>query len=189
MATKEIAIQKDVVRSSRGERSLLETLIRKGCIPARWLLKARILLVADVSESRRRVERQPDHRGSDNQPSHGLPGAQATGGRRRRGRVVPRATLSVPRIFDGGKEAKPNALACCEPFKGRVRWTSRLDNKAVELNCKSLGLIHRSMSDLAIHRTGEALPARRGSRTLRKTQQQEAIRKVKHNAARSWRSA
>src|SRR6516162_10976664 len=47
---------------------------------------------ADLVEGRclgswQRVERQPDHRSSGNQPIHGLPGAQTTGGRRLRGRV------------------------------------------------------------------------------------------------------
>src|SRR5437879_4844370 len=51
MAAKEIAVKKYVVRLSCGERSLLETLIRKGSNPAQRLLKARILLKADVSEA------------------------------------------------------------------------------------------------------------------------------------------
>jgi hypothetical protein len=47
----------------------------------------------------------------------------------------PRATPSVPRIFDGEKEAKLIALACSEPPKGRARWILRLlENKVVELN-------------------------------------------------------
>jgi Homeodomain-like domain len=47
----------------------------------------------------------------------------------------PRAAPSVPRIFDGEKEAKLIALACSEPPKGRARWTLRLlENKVVELN-------------------------------------------------------
>jgi len=51
MAAKEIVVKKYVVRLSYGERSLLETLIRKGSNPAQRLLKARILLKADVSEA------------------------------------------------------------------------------------------------------------------------------------------
>jgi hypothetical protein len=48
---------------------------------------------------------------------------------------------NVPWIFDGGKEAKPIALAWCEPPKGRARWTLRLpENEAEELNCKSTEL-------------------------------------------------
>ena len=50
MAGKEISAKKYVVRLSAEERQRLETLIRKGRGPARRLLKARILLKADVSE-------------------------------------------------------------------------------------------------------------------------------------------
>ena len=50
MAGKENAVKKYVVRLSSDERELLETLIRKGKGPARRLLKARILLKANVSE-------------------------------------------------------------------------------------------------------------------------------------------
>jgi hypothetical protein len=83
------------------------------------------------------MQRQPDHPGSGSQRIHGLPGAQATD---REGVEAvlsrkPRATPSVPRIFDGEKEAKLIALACSEPPKGRARWTLRLlENKVVELN-------------------------------------------------------
>ena len=43
MAAKEIVAKKYVVRLSCGERSLLETMIRKGSNPAQRLRKARIL--------------------------------------------------------------------------------------------------------------------------------------------------
>ena len=62
----------------------------------------------------------------------------------------PRATPSVPRIFDGEKEAKLIALACSEPPKGRARWTLRLlENKVVEL-----AIVDRA-SDSTIGRTLE----------------------------------
>ena len=51
MAAKEILVKKYVVRLSDEEREQLETLIRKGKSPAQRLLKARILLKADVSPS------------------------------------------------------------------------------------------------------------------------------------------
>ncbi len=51
MATKEISVKKYVVQLSGEEREQLETLIRKGKSPAQRLLKARILLKADVSEA------------------------------------------------------------------------------------------------------------------------------------------
>src|ERR1700692_4325185 len=51
MAAKEISVKKYVVRLSGEERERLEALIRKGKSPAQRLLKARILLKADVSDA------------------------------------------------------------------------------------------------------------------------------------------
>ena len=51
MAAKEISVKKYVVRLSGEERERLETLIRKGKSPARRVLKARILLKANVAEA------------------------------------------------------------------------------------------------------------------------------------------
>src|SRR2546427_12912908 len=51
MARSENSVKKYVVRLSGEERERLEMLIRKGKSPARWLLKGRILLKADVSEA------------------------------------------------------------------------------------------------------------------------------------------
>ena len=51
MVAKEISVKKYVVRLNADEREQLETLIRKGKSPAQRLLKARILLKADVSEA------------------------------------------------------------------------------------------------------------------------------------------
>src|SRR5215472_16975932 len=51
MAAKEISVKKYVVRLSGEERERLEMLIRKGKSPARRVLKARIVLKADVSEA------------------------------------------------------------------------------------------------------------------------------------------
>ena len=48
MAGKDISVKKYVVRLSAGEREHLQALIRKGKSPAKRLLKARILLKADV---------------------------------------------------------------------------------------------------------------------------------------------
>ncbi len=50
MASKEISVKKYVVRLSGEERERLEALLRKGKSPARRLLKARILLKANVSD-------------------------------------------------------------------------------------------------------------------------------------------
>jgi hypothetical protein len=51
MAATEISVKKYVMRMSADEREQLEALIRKGKSPAQRLLKARILLKADVSEA------------------------------------------------------------------------------------------------------------------------------------------
>src|ERR1700710_1241758 len=51
VAEKKIAVKKYVVRLSHEERDLLNTLISGGKHAARKLLKARILLKADVSEA------------------------------------------------------------------------------------------------------------------------------------------
>ena len=51
MAAKEISVKRYVVRLSTEEREQLEALIRKGKSSAQRLLKARILLKADVSDA------------------------------------------------------------------------------------------------------------------------------------------
>src|SRR6266699_6804441 len=98
MAAKEISVKKYVVRLSGEERERLETLIRKGKSPARRVLKARILLKADVSEAGKGWS---DNRIIDAlETIHGLPGAQTTGGRRLRGRVEPQAARDACRCSD-----------------------------------------------------------------------------------------
>jgi Homeodomain-like domain len=137
MASKEILVKKYVVRLSVEERGALEDMIRKGVNPAQRLLKARILLKADISEAGEgwsdsriiealetsvsmvyRVRRQLVEEGFDSVLS-------------RKQREMP----AVQRIFDGEKEAKLIALACSAPPEGRVRWTLRLlEEKVVELD-------------------------------------------------------
>ena len=128
MAAKEILVKKYVVRLSDDEREQLTALIRKGSNPAHRLLKARILLKADVSEA--------GDGWSDNQIIDALATSASMVYRVRKQLVEegfeavlsrkPRATPAVPRIFDGEKEAKLIALACSKPPKGRARWTLRL---------------------------------------------------------------
>ena len=136
MAAKEISVKKYVVRLSGEERERLETLIRKGKSPARRVLKARILLKADVSEAGKGW--------SDNRIIEALETSPSMVYRVRKQLVEegfeavlsrkPRAMPAVARIFDGEKEAKLIALACSKPPKGRARWTLRLlENKVVEL--------------------------------------------------------
>src|SRR5882724_7228943 len=136
MAVKEISVKKYVVRLSGEERERLEALIRKGKSPAQRLLKARILLKADVSEtgagwSDSRIIKALDtsismvYRVRKQLVEEGF---EAVLSRKQR------ATPGVARIFDGEKEAKLIALACSKPPKGRARWTLRLlEKKVVEL--------------------------------------------------------
>src|SRR5260370_42276423 len=114
MATKEISVKKYVVRLSGEEREQLEALIRKGKSPAQRLLKARILLQADVSEAGAgwsdsriikaletsvsmvyRVRKQLEEEGFE-----------AVLSRKQR------ATAAGTRLFDGEQGAKLLELAC-----------------------------------------------------------------------------
>jgi hypothetical protein len=136
MAAKDISAKKYVVRLSGEEREQLETLIRKGKSPAQRLLKARILLKADVSEA--------GEGWSDSRIIKALETNASMVYRVRKQLVEEgfeavlsrkqRATPAIPRIFDGEKEAKLITLACSKPPKGRARWTLRLlEKKVVEL--------------------------------------------------------
>jgi len=150
MARKEISVKKYVVRLSSEERQQLETLIRKGRGSARQLLKARILLKADVSAAGPGWSDSKIIAALDTNASMLYrvrkqlveEGFEAVLSRKQR------ATPAVARIFDGEKEAKLIALACSKPPKGRARWTLQLlENKVVEL-----GIVERA-SDSTIHRT------------------------------------
>jgi len=137
MASKAVLVKKYVVRLSAEERAGLEGLIRKGKSPARRVLKARILLKADVSEA--------GAGWSDSQIIQALETSASMVYRVRKQLVEEgleavlsrkqRASPAVARIFDGEKEARLIALACSKPPKGRARWTLRLlENKVVELD-------------------------------------------------------
>jgi transposase len=150
MLAKEISVKRYVVRLSGEERRQLETLVRKGKSPARRLLKARILLTADVLEAGEGWSDSRIIEALDASPSMVYrvrkqlveEGLEAVLSRKQR------ATPAVPPIFDGEKEAKLIALACSKPPKGRARWTLRLlENKVVEL-----GIVDRA-SDSTIGRT------------------------------------
>ena len=150
MAAKEISVKRYVVKLSGEEREQLEALLGKGRSAAQRLLKARILLKADVSEAgegwsdSRIVEALETNLSMVYRVRKQLveEGFEAVLSRK------PRATPPVPRIFDGEKEAKLIALACSKPPKGRARWTLRLlENKVVEL-----GIVDRA-SDSTIGRT------------------------------------
>jgi transposase len=149
MAGKEISVKTYVVRLSGEERQQLEALIRKGKNPARRLLKARILLKADVSEAGEGWSDSRIIEALDASPSMVYrvrkqlveEGLEAVLSRKQR------ATPAVAPIFDGEKEAKLIALACSKPPKGYARWTLRLlENKVVEF-----GVVDRA-SDSTIWR-------------------------------------
>jgi transposase len=149
MAGKDIAVKKYVVRLSVEEREQLQALIRKGKSPAKRLLKARILLKADISEAGEGWSDRAIIKALDTSASMVYrvrkqlveAGFEAVLSRK------PRMTPPVAAIFDGEKEAKLIALACSKPPKGRARWTLRLlENKVVEL-----GIVARA-SDSTIGR-------------------------------------
>jgi hypothetical protein len=136
MARREKVVKRYVVRLSAEEREHLEALIRKGKSPAQRLLKARILLKADVSEA--------GDGWSDSRIMAALETSASMVYRVRKQLVEEgleavlsrkqRATPAVAPIFDGEKEAKLIALACSKPPQGRARWTLRLlERKVVEL--------------------------------------------------------
>ena len=120
---------------------------RKGA--ARVLMKARILLKADVSEN------GPGW--SDQRISKALETSHPTVVRTRRQLVEEgldaalrrkKSFWSPPRTFDGVAEAKLIALACSEPPPGHARWTLKLlEKKVVELG------IVEAASDTTIYRT------------------------------------
>lgn len=150
MARQANSVKRYVVKLSEEERRQLEGLLRKGKSPAQRLLKARILLKADVSDV--------GEGWSDSRIVTALETSLSMVYRVRKQLVEeglepvlsrkPRDTPAVPRIFDGEKEAKLIALACSKPPKGRARWTLRLlENKVVEL-----GIVERA-SDSTIGRT------------------------------------
>src|SRR6202041_1280003 len=150
MAGKVVSVKKYVVKLSEDERNQLNEMIRKGKSSARRLMKARILLKADVSEG--------GEGWSDSRIIKALETSATTVYRTRQQLVEEgfeaalsrkqRARPAVPPIFDGEKEARLIALSCSKPPKGRARWTLRLlESKVVEL-----GIVERA-SDSTIGRT------------------------------------
>ena len=150
MAAKEISVEKYVVRLSAEEREQLEALIRKGKSPAQRLMKARMLLKADVSEA--------GEGWSDSAIATALDTSVSNIVRTRRQLVEEgfeavltrkhRASSARQRIFDGVAEARLVALACSQPPAGHARWSLRLlEQKVVELS------IVEKASDNTIGRT------------------------------------
>jgi len=150
VAAKEVAVKKDVVELSAEERERLSTLVHAGKHSAQRLMKARILLKADISEA--------GDGWSDSQIAAALETSVATLARTRQ-QLVEEGFEAVlvrkhspasarPRIFDGAAEAKLIALACSNPPKGRKRWTLQL----LEEQVVDLKIVERA-SDNTIGRT------------------------------------
>ncbi len=141
MAAKDIGVKKYVVRLSEAERDHLQALINKGKSPAKRLLKARILLKADVGAQ--------GEGWSDGQIIEALDTNKSMVTRVRQQLVEEgleavlsrkeRAAPAITPIFDGEKEARLVALACSTPPEGRARWTLRLlEDKVPRTPRKSL---------------------------------------------------
>jgi transposase len=158
MAARGPSVKRYVVRLSAEERRRLEAMIHKGNGSAARLLKARILLKADVSEA--------GEGWSDSRIVEALETSVSMVYRVRRrlveegleavlSRKAP-ARPSVPRIFDGEKEARLIALACSKPPEGHARWSLRLlESKVVELG------IVEAASDSTIQRVLKKTPSSR----------------------------
>lgn len=133
---RDVAVKKYVVRLSIAERERLDTMIGKGKGSAWSLLKARILLKADISEAGVAWSDSRIIEALDTTPSTVYltrqqlveEGFDAVFTRKKR------AKPPVSPIFDGEKEAKLIALTCSKPPEGYARWSLRLlENKVVEL--------------------------------------------------------
>jgi len=150
MSRKSPTVKRYVVRLEPEERERLEAMERRGKHRAQALTKARILLMADVSEAGEGL--------SDGRIIEALGTNPATVHRTRKQLVEegldavlsrkPRAMPAVTKIFDGAAEARLIALACSQPPQGHARWSLRLlESKVVEL-----GIVERA-SDTTIQRT------------------------------------
>ena len=126
---------KYVVRLTVEERGTLESLVAEGRAAADKLLRARMLLKADVGE------RGPGW--ADEKIAEALEVGPSTIHRLRQRLVEdgfeaalvrkPRSRQRPPKL-DGAKEARLVALACSDPPAGRARWTLQLlADKLVEL--------------------------------------------------------
>ena len=115
------------------QRQHLESLIRKGNTPARTQTRARILLLSDRSQGRRRT------RQAVAQASLTCSVTVGRGGRAFVLQGVEAALYDKPRPgaapkITGDIEAQLVTLACSDPPAGRGRWTLRLlAGKMVEL--------------------------------------------------------
>jgi len=129
-------VKKYIVRLSLEERNYLETIIRTGRDAAGRLLKARILLKADMAgggegwSDERIAEALETSVSTVQRVRQRLVEAGLEAGISRKKREKP----PIEPIFDGEKEARLIQLACSEPPAGHTRWSLRLlERKVVEL--------------------------------------------------------
>lgn len=150
MVARNVIVKKYVVILSPEERERLVKLINTGKSSARLLMRARILLKADVSKA--------GEGWSDSKIAAAVDTGINTVGLIRKQLVEEGFEAVLTRkhspasarrkVFDGAAEAKLIALACSPPPTGRARWTLRLlEDKVVELN-----IVERA-SDNTIGRT------------------------------------
>jgi homeodomain-containing protein len=154
-----VANKRYVVKLSDDERGRLNALISKGKAAAKTILKARILLKSDTSESGEGWTDERICEALDTNISMVMrvreklveEGLDAVLTRKKR------ETPPIEPIFDGERQAQLIALACSEPPAGHARWTIRLlANAAVE----------REIVEAAHFNTvGRALKKTRSSRT------------------------
>lgn len=142
------ANKKYVVRLSAEERERLDTMIHTGKRAAQMLMKARILLSADVEgaglSDGHIVERLGTSRSSVERVRQRLVEDGLDAALTRKTQERPSRTP----IFDGAAEAKLIALACSPPPQGRARWTLQL----LEEKVVAFGIVARA-SDNTIGRT------------------------------------
>ena len=154
-----MAAKKFIVELNTTERERLNALVSKGKAPAKTILKARILLKADVAEGSpgwldaQIVEALDSNLTMVSRVREQLvtEGLDAVLTRKKR------ETPPVPAIFDGEAQAKLTALACSTPPEGFARWTIRLLAEHV---------VERKIVDAAHFNTvGRALKIINSSRT------------------------
>src|ERR1700733_4476738 len=150
VTAKQASVTRYIVKLCAETRQESNAQTHKATHRAGQVLRARILLKADASET--------GEGWSDSQIATALDTSVNTVARTRQ-QLVEEGFESVlirkhspasarPRIFDGASEAKLIALACSDPPKGRVRWTLKLLESAVV----ELHIVDRA-SDNTIGRT------------------------------------
>ena len=123
-----MAAKKFIVELDTAERERLNALISKGKAPAKTILKARILLKADVAEGSPAWLDAQIVEALDTNPTmvSRVREALVTEGLDAVLTRKKRETPPIPAIFDGEAQAKLTALACSAPPEGHARWTIRL---------------------------------------------------------------